>query len=908
MPWDDGTASFINFESSGPITQPIRVGSDGHLHLGSAGGPRIRLFGIVISGGAAFPSSSQAEKVAARLAKLGFNFVRFHIIDSLVTRLNPVTFDSQKLDRFLYFISQLKSQGIYVSILLPGNWVSGLQFSWERPSALFDPAQIQKQKEIASKLLVETVNPYTGMALAQDPVLAHVQFNNEITLFHTFRTCDLDPGPGCTTLAPQALTPEESTFLDQKWNQKLLAHYGNHDNLRNAWAAACPPDRIVLENSENLNNGTIKRIEFRYQRSNGGSVGSWEIYCPKRLIDELTFYYQVEMEYVQEMFTYLRNSLGLEIPITTVENFTGGGMPNKMVQAATNALGQHAQWVHPWFFTGGFMDPPFQFINWPMVRGGVDVGSLPSQWPGWIEMRNTIWRIAISSAVKGKPLLVTEYNHGLPNEFQAEFPLIIAAYAAFQGWDAIVLHEYGDGYSSNAQGAFSLPSSYYGRRWRLQPMAPGLVGSDMIEQGFELADDPAVLAQIPAAARLFRYGWVQEGSEASAIEVPFWEDGVFNGQSGALNDWWKCLSDWYCYWENTNLDNTKNVNPAWSLVRKLRMKFTSGPETVPNPGTPSHPYVSETGELRWDMTQGVLTINSPYVQGAIGYVNSSPTIQLSVLRIQATTDFAAIHLVPLDNLPISSSQKLLLTAAGRIANTGMNPAAPRTLGEHTFQSWGTGPVLLQPIQAQITLNLPSSVYNIRVYKLDERGSPTTEIPVQKSGSNFTFNIGSHNTLWYGIVVEPIQTPAVFRVTRQGDVLSDGTFFPGSGSDIAEYIDSIEPLERGDVVELDPHNPGHYRRSRSPYSTLVAGVIASQPGVILGARGPTRPLLALVGRVHVKASAENGPIRPGDLLVSASKPGYAMRCPEPVTCEGAILGKALEPLEQGTGTILILLTR
>jgi hypothetical protein len=902
MPWDDGTPSFISFENSGPITQPIRVGSDGHLHLGSPSGPRVRLFGVGITGEAAFPSHTQAEKVAGRLRKLGFNFVRFHIIDSLVTSLNPVTFDSSRLDRLLYFISQLKNQGIYVGILLPGNWVAGLQFSWERPSALFDPSQIQKQKEIARKLLVETINTYTGMPLSMDPVLAYVQFNNEITLFNTFQTCNLDPDPGCNTLAPQALSPEEDQILNEKWNQKLLAFYGNRSNLQSAWAAGCTSGRISLEPDEDPAQGTVKRIEFRYRRSDGSSVGSWELYCPKRLIDELTFYYQVEKEYVQEMFNYLRFTLGLEIPITTVENFIGG-MANKMIQATTNALGQHAQWVHPLFFTGGFMDPPLQFINWPMVKGPVDPSVLTSLWPSWVERRNTIWRIAISSAVQGKPLLVTEYNHGLPNEFQAEFPMIIAAYAAFQGWDAVVLHEYGNSYSTSAQGGLGIVSS---RRWRLQPLAPGLVGSGMIEQGFELADNPAVMAQIPAAARLFRYGWVQEGSEASAIEVPFWEDGVFNGQSGALNDWWKCLSDWYCYWENTNLDNPKNINPAWSLVRKLRMKFTSGPEPVPNPGTPPHPYVSETGELRWDMTQGLLTINSPYVQGAIGYVNSSP-IQLSTLRIQATTDFAAIHLVPLDNLPITSSQKLLLTAAGRVANTNMNPAPPRTLAEHTLQSWGTGPVILQPIQAQITLSLPSSVYTIRVYKLDERGNPTTEIPVQKSGSNFTFSIGSHNTLWYGIIVEPIQTPAVFRITRQGDVLTDGAFFSGN-ADIAEYIDSLEPLEPGDVVELDPHNPRHYRRSRSPYSTLVAGVISAQPGFILGSREPARPLLALVGRVHVKASAENGPIRPGDLLVSASKPGYAMRCPEPVQCEGAILGKALEPLEQGTGTILILLAR
>lgn len=38
----------------------------------------------------------------------------------------------------------------------------------------------------------------------------------------------------------------------------------------------------------------------------------------------------------------------------------------------------------------------------------------------------------------------------------------------------------------------------------------------------------------------------------------------------------------------------------------------------------------------------------------------------------------------------------------------------------------------------------------------------------------------------------------------------------------------------------------------------------------------RPLLALVGIVAVKASAEDGRIRSGDLLVASSTPGHAMR--------------------------------
>ena len=66
-------------------------------------------------------------------------------------------------------------------------------------------------------------------------------------------------------------------------------------------------------------------------------------------------------------------------------------------------------------------------------------------------------------------------------------------------------------------------------------------------------------------------------------------------------------------------------------------------------------------------------------------------------------------------------------------------------------------------------------------------------------------------------------------------------------------------------------------------------------------------MALMGRVYVKATAENGPIRPGDLLTTASKPGYAMRCPDLSLCEGALVGKALEALPQGEGLILVLVT-
>jgi hypothetical protein len=66
-------------------------------------------------------------------------------------------------------------------------------------------------------------------------------------------------------------------------------------------------------------------------------------------------------------------------------------------------------------------------------------------------------------------------------------------------------------------------------------------------------------------------------------------------------------------------------------------------------------------------------------------------------------------------------------------------------------------------------------------------------------------------------------------------------------------------------------------------------------------------LAVVGIVPCNVTAENGPIMPGDLLVTSSTPGHAMKGTDRGRMLGAVVGKALQPLEKGTGVIQVLLT-
>ncbi len=162
---------------------------------------------------------------------------------------------------------------------------------------------------------------------------------------------------------------------------------------------------------------------------------------------------------------------------------------------------------------------------------------------------------------------------------------------------------------------------------------------------------------------------------------------------------------------------------------------------------------------------------------------------------------------------------------------------------------------------------------------------------------------------------PTLDDMVFRVERSsGNVFTKNTFI-SSGADMAERINVSEKVESGDVVELDPNKPGYYRKARGN-SQLIAGIITTSPGFTLGNRrdymGTTKdltieskPMLALMGRVPVKATTENGSIFPGNLLMMSNKPGYAQRCVEVKACEGVIIGKAIEGLARGEGLILIL---
>jgi hypothetical protein len=141
-----------------------------------------------------------------------------------------------------------------------------------------------------------------------------------------------------------------------------------------------------------------------------------------------------------------------------------------------------------------------------------------------------------------------------------------------------------------------------------------------------------------------------------------------------------------------------------------------------------------------------------------------------------------------------------------------------------------------------------------------------------------------------------------RIT--GDVLIGGGVI--TNADVAEDYVAVVPLEAGDVVVLEAGVPLGLRRADQPYDTRVAGIVSTDPAIVLSRAAGGVPL-ALVGRAPVKVDATYMAIRVGDLLTTSSTPGHAMRCADRLQCVGAIVGKALEPLVGGKGVILALVT-
>ena len=111
-------------------------------------------------------------------------------------------------------------------------------------------------------------------------------------------------------------------------------------------------------------------------------------------------------------------------------------------------------------------------------------------------------------------------------------------------------------------------------------------------------------------------------------------------------------------------------------------------------------------------------------------------------------------------------------------------------------------------------------------------------------------------------------------------------------DLAEMYPAKDDAGPGDVVMLDSARTATVQKALAGKGTVL-GVVSTRPGMTLGSgdlgHGAARVPVALSGRVPVKVSFENGPVRAGMALSASSSPGRAARARH----SGQIIGIALE---------------
>ena len=638
---------------------------NGHFYF--ADGTRARFWGTNIYAPSTFPAKKDAELMASRLAKYGCNLVRIHHLDAFWA--DPNIFDknfddtqhlsAEALDKLDYLIFQLKQRGIYIFMDLlvdrefkKGDAVTDYQ-NVERGakiSGFFDPRVIELQKIYARQLLTH-VNPYTGLRYIDDPAVISAKLINEGMLFYIGTQFGLS----------KYYTDE----LDHLFNQYLLKKYGGRDGLSRAWTDKY--GRNDLADDEDPSRFTVRRadIPLKYQRSGD------EKREPFRLADTLQFYEQVQTDYFNDMDMYLK-SLGIKVPVSGSNHWVNVA-PDVKSNAKLDYIDRHRYYDHPQFGYG----VQVVFEDQPMVKDPTD--GLPNNFASY--------------RVANKPFVVSEWNCCFPNEYRVEGPLMMAAYANLQDWDAVLQ------FSFNHAG------------WQ----AP-------MEDNFDISAWPNVFTQWPAAAMLFYRGDVSVAK--NVYEQVLGENDLY----GPIME-----------------DNPIADQPLLPLITRTQISF--GDANTPSPEYYLANFYDQAGktiksdnyELTWNYGKGVFTVNTEKTQAAVGFL-AGEGVGLKDVTFSSGTKFASLALSAADNKPISESDYLLLTAGARIENKGQKYNESKT----QLKDVGTTPILIEGVDARVTLRRAPKA----VYALDINGKRTRQLSV--SGGSFTLHASDH-AFFYEIV-------------------------------------------------------------------------------------------------------------------------------------------------------------
>ncbi|MFZ6655992.1 hypothetical protein [Undibacterium sp. TJN19] len=729
-----------------------RIGPD--ARPGTKDDSRIRLFGISLASAANFPEEKDAAKIALRLRKLGFNAVRLHHLDSilsdsltqprgiLTTAAFP-SFNEAALRRLRVFITALKAEGLYVNLnlhvgyqfrpavdqvtpLMPGE---KMPFA-SHPLHLFEPRMISLQAEYVQQLL-------RRLELKDDPALAMIEINNESSLIGAWQRTQLD-----------GLTGEYERMLQQNWQKWALHQYGSAERACAIWDS-CSMARKGIVNVKSSEAGVLEYGEGWYARvqrlSNrvvnklglGTPTALQQQYLPhetgngRRVLDYVRFLSELDQQYLTAMRKTIRQEVGELVPLTGSQMYFGG--------IALADAQQHMDYVDEHFYVDHY---DFPHLDWDRNDWRIRNSSVLRE--GWQDLLQRAYVRDVH-----KPFVLSEFNQAFPNQQSAEILPVVSAIAAAQDWDGLFLFHYIDG--DNWQ---SLPDSF-GLSGHSGQLATVGVSASLFRQ-FQVRPLPAQIAVklVPETRQML--GALRDG--VSGIGFPAYLEAKLG------------LEFKHVFFARVGLQHGMQMKTDLTQTPALAyQKNWSDEDSL---------WVAPGAQLRYSESGPWLAADTTYTRMFAGSRPATSGIAIAEMQLPLFSEkgrqYGVVLLTSRDTLTLKDSHRMLLVLSGATAGTQPDsvPQRPRQLVNYDGQrGWwtlepeiatankpsgslqATAPVWLERVA--VKLFHPTSSKKITIYPLDGSGARMKALPASaatKKSNGFQLEI-DYPSPWYEIVLE-----------------------------------------------------------------------------------------------------------------------------------------------------------
>ena len=697
IPWDH--VDPFPFDLSVPAQSRGQVQVDGEQFV-YEDGQRARFWGVGIGSSSYFPPKNKkdAKALVNKLSKYGFNFVRFTGLE--IKKFNVYqhwyktgVINAELMDGLDYFIFELKQAGIAYSLTLnessnKGNLIEGLnknlhKSKWKKYKfvQLFDPRMRDIVKAWHIDFLSHT-NKYTGLSYAEDPDHIYMTVVGEDSIFKGYYEKD-----------SEELSKANTRTLEKMFNAYLLKKYQTDEALKASWGGVLSSG---LSLSESLSSGTV---EFSLADQIDGI-------SKNKAKDIAQFLYEIDLNYVKEIKSAIR-SAGFKGPLAMTNGWYGWG--NMRINAEEgDFIDMHGYFEHP--IRSNYRGEYTELITNKSHLSKPDAKKS-------IERRRAFGRNFYKfygSAIEGKPLFLSEWNHGGWSEYTYEGPVILTAYAALQGFPGMVIH--------------TLTS--HGKDFK----------KEFGERSLAASNNPVFMSLSPSLSQAYRLGYISESKTTNIGTVAVDE-----------NDFWKQVLQQKIKVPATLPDMDFGTN----FVAKARIRFIGEKQRNGVITTAKGRYLSDTKEIDWQYSpskEARLEVKAEKFKALIGPAKTKE-VDLEGIKVQLD-EHAAITVIALDDRPIADSESIFITSVSSYKNSSQQRDLLSRHGAYRdvirITDVGQAPVMLKRVSGRVSLQVDNgNDIKIDAIMLDGTLKPLTyTLSSDKTGSNILeFDLGKEDSPW-----------------------------------------------------------------------------------------------------------------------------------------------------------------